>query len=251
MRSALPILLAALTGCTIYAPLQPPAPDIYRKGQLELAGGARLSMHVEGSATYSPLNHLLVRVAGGGTPLPPDGAGVQFAAAHGEGSLGTYWPLGQNWLAGGFGGLGAGRSRLRYLHSIDEEDYRARFLRPFGEVYLHRYLSPYLSLGATYRLNQVRYSSFTNAGLPTSVRNVVRSEPQLFLRVGDKRGTETRAVRVQLCVGMSVAHGPRQRWMDGVVADPPLFQAKRSTLYTTASIIFCPPLLRRPKSGAQ
>ena len=130
-------LLVVLTGCTIYTPLQPPAPDIRAKGQLEATGGMRLSMHAEGAATYSPLNHLMLRVAGGCTPLPAGTQGSRFATAQLEGGLGTYWPLGQRWLVGGFAGSGLGRSRLQFPYSVDLENYRARIRRHYGEAYLH------------------------------------------------------------------------------------------------------------------
>ena len=237
-------------GCTIYTPLQPPAPDIRAKGELEASAGARLSTHVEGAATYSPLNHLLVRVAGCGTPLPPAGPTVQFAMAQAEGSLGTYWPLGPRWTAGGFAGLGVGRSRLRYPQSSYTDDYRARFRRPYGEVYLHWYVSPYVALGSVYRLNQVRYHTFTNAGLPTNVRTVVRSEPLVFVRIGDDRQQENGAFLGQVSIGLSQAHGPRQRLFQADnLTDPPLYQAKLSTFYTTLSLVIHPHLLWKPKAG--
>ncbi|QIX62327.1 hypothetical protein HER32_14525 [Hymenobacter sp. BT18] len=247
MRFILPLFLSVLTSCTIYTPLQPPAPAIRAKGDLDASVGLRLSTHVEGSATYSPLNHVLVRLAGGGTPLPPAGPTVQFAMAQVEGSLGTYWPLGPRWMAGGLAGLGIGRSRLRYPQSIYGENYRARFRRPYGEVYLQWYASPYVAVGTTYRLTQARYSSFTNAGVPTAVRNVVRSEPLLFVRTGPDRNTASGAIQGQLSIGLSTAHGPRQH-RTGDITAPPMYQAKLSTIYTTLCLIVRPHLLWQPKS---
>ncbi|RTQ50807.1 hypothetical protein EJV47_09305 [Hymenobacter gummosus] len=245
MRHAIPLLLSTLTACTIYTPLQPPAPDIQAKGQMQAGLGVRMSTHVEGSAVYAPLNHVMVRVAGGGTPLPASGPTLKFASGQIEGGLGTYWPLGQHWLAGGLGGLAAGRSRLHYPQSAELEDYRARFRRSYGEVYLHHYISPYVALGTSYRLNQVRYSTFTNAGLPTTVRSVVRSEPLLFVRAGDDLRTEAGAIQAQLSVGLSMAHGPRERLMDDIILDLPMHRAKFSTFYTTLSVVIRPHLLRR------
>ncbi|GAB2957279.1 hypothetical protein GCM10027048_24720 [Hymenobacter coalescens] len=248
LRLALVLSVVILGSCTIYTPLQPPAPDICAQGQLEVSQGMRLSTHVEGAVAYSPLKHLMIRAAGGGTPLPPGGPMVQFATGQMEGGLGTYWSLKHRWLAGGVFGSGGGQSRLKYPNSVAVEDYRARFRRHYGEAYLHWYASPYVSLGTMYRLNQVRYSAFTNAGASTHIRTLVRSEPLVFVRVGaDQRHTEMGALQGQLSLGLSMAHGPRPRRTDDIT-DRPLYQAKLSTLYTTLSVIVRPHLLWKTKN---
>ena len=106
-------------------------------------------------------------------------------------------------------------------------------------------------MGTAYRLQQVRYSAFTNAGLPTTVRRIVRSEPLVFVRIGDNRhkpdavvlGRVSTVVLGQISCGLSQAHGPRQH-RTGDIIDPPAYRAKFSTVYSTISIIFCPQLLR-------
>ncbi|UOQ76019.1 hypothetical protein MUN84_15540 [Hymenobacter sp. 5516J-16] len=82
----------------MYAPLQPSAPLVHKKGEAEVAASAYLTGRLEGSAAYSPAKHLIVRAAGG---LRSDGSdSTYFRIRQLEAGIGTYRYIDEQWLLG-------------------------------------------------------------------------------------------------------------------------------------------------------
>ncbi|MBC6606999.1 hypothetical protein H8B13_09230 [Hymenobacter sp. BT188] len=164
------------------------------KGESEVAASLYLSGRLEGSVAYSPVKHVLVRAAGG--LLPSNGDSVDFHIRQFELGTGTYWSLSDRWLVGAMGGYGRGQSNRRFKENDFEYfgpdtvisfNYAARFNKVFGEAFV-AYEGEWATVGAAYRLSQVRFSSLTNNGSPVDLRRMTRSEPMLFMRFGNRSG---------------------------------------------------------------
>lgn len=190
--TGLAVILVGSSSCSVYVPLQPSAPMLRSKGESEAAANVYLSGRLEGSIAYSPVNHVLVRAAGG--LLPNNGDSVDFHIRQFELGAGAYWPLSDRWLVGAMGGYGRGQSSRRFTRSsllFDPDpmtiqfDYASRFHKVYGETFV-AYESEWATIGAAYRLSQVHFSSLTNNGLPVDLRRMTRSEPMFFLRFGNR-----------------------------------------------------------------
>ena len=235
------VLLTSLTSCSVYAPLQPGAPLLRDKGQAEVAGNVYLSGRLEGSVAYSPAKQVLVRAAGG---LRPDNSdSTYFRIRQVEFGAGTYRALSKRWLVGGLAGYGQGHSSRRFTRnefeyfgpdSSIQVNYRARFHKVFGEAFA-AYESDWITLGAAYRLPQVRFSSLTDRGLPINLRRMTRSEPMVFMRVGNPQGIFYWG---QLQVTLSTSTSPGYR------KDPPsqvqIADIKEGRLFTSVGLVIYP-----------
>ncbi|GAB3831577.1 hypothetical protein [Hymenobacter jeollabukensis] len=244
-------LLTLPVGCTIYTPLQPPAPVIQRQHEAEISGGMRLSGHVEAAVAYSPLPHVLLRAAAGGNPLvhmSPDT--VRFRVRQREVAAGTYWLVNPQWLVGGLGGVGWGEGTHWYTRhsapgllnfrpdSLWSYRYEARYRRTFGEVYVHRLGGELFSFGGAYRLNAVRFTRFTNDGVATGFQRTWRHEPQIFVRYGGQRRERGGWLAFQLSSGLS--WDARYRKPAGRAGNRDAVEPRQGGLYTTFSVILRP-----------
>ncbi len=180
-----------LASCSVYAPLQPAAPLIRQKGQAEVAASAYINGRLESAVTYSPVNNLLVRVAGG--LKTGGGDSSYFRIRQLEAGVGTYRDLGNGWVIGGLAGYGGGKSSRRFedggfearWDTVRFRSYAAKFQKLHAEVYVVRDESwlnaGRLGYGASVRLAQVRFTSLTDQGTPVPLRQMTRVEPMAFI----------------------------------------------------------------------
>jgi len=183
----------ALSGCSVYAPMLPVAPQLRDKGEVEVQGTTFLNGRWEAGATYSPVRHLLVHAAGG---LRHDNQDTTyFRIRQYEVGVGGYYPLGRRWLVSGLGGYGQARSMRGYLQSglfnshSELANFQSSYHRFFGELSVaYRTESGGVTLGAAYRLAQVKFDRLTYNGLPLGLRRMPRQEPMLFARFGNEEG---------------------------------------------------------------
>ena len=79
-------------------------PAIRTRGEAEVTGLLHLNSRLEGAMTYSPLNHVLVRVAGS---LRSDAADTAyFRVRQYEVAVGGYWTPNERWVMGALAGYG-------------------------------------------------------------------------------------------------------------------------------------------------
>lgn len=226
-----------LSSCSVYAPLQSSAPLITQKGQAEVVASGYLSGRLEGSATYSPVKHLLVRAAGG--LRTGGGDSTYFRIRQVEAAVGTYRALGEGWLLGGMVGYGSGRSSRRYndfeivyASTSPTKEYEARFGKPFAEAYFSRQ-AHWASWGGACRLSQVRFSTLTNRGEPVPLERMTRFEPMLFMRFGGWRVLPW--LQGQLATSLSLPGEGRVRSPNVAIRD-----TKEGRLYTSLGLVVYP-----------
>lgn len=196
------------TACSVYTPLRAPAPLIDGPQQVELSGGVSTPGYVQGTITYSPLRHVLLRAAGGnGSSETQDSVtrATPWRMRQLEAALGTYWRPSPTMLLGGFAGYGRGTGTHDYTRrtnggfrisfaqrpdSLWVYQYRAGYQRLFADVYAHWFAreEALLSMGFAYRVEHVRFDRYTNAGEPTGRRQLWRHEPVFFARLGSDDG---------------------------------------------------------------
>lgn len=234
--------LGLLASCSVYAPLQSSAPALREKGQAEIAGSAYLAGRLEGSATYAPARHMLVRAAGGWQPGRSDSASHHFQIRQLELGAGTYWPLSDQWVVGGLGGYGRGNSSRHFTRGVFESisdtartyRYEARFRKLYGEVFAV-YEGEWTTFGLSYRLSRVSFPTLTNNGVPVNLRYMTRSEPMVYLRTGNRQGV-LRWLQFQLAV--SLAWSPDQLRRNTV--GPEIFDTKEARIYTSFGLVLYP-----------
>ena len=236
-------LLAGLSGCAVYKPMQCAAPAIYDNGQVELVGSAYFNKRLNGAVNYSPVRHLLLRAAIDGKADADDSTYTRSWQY--ELAAGTYWPLGEQVVLGGLLGAGRAQSQVRYrpieTSYPTQYEYDAHYSKLFGEVYGTWQLGPAFQLGAAYRLTRVGFISLTNLGQPLGLTSMLRGEPMVFVRstFGLRPGGE-RLAYAQLGVGGSalLGAGPGQR--SGAVSN-----LLESNSYFTIGLGFFPSALWR------
>jgi hypothetical protein len=225
----------------VYVPLQPSTPLLRNKGESEAAASLYLSGRLEGSVAYSPVRHVVVRAAGGLRPQNDDS--THFRIQQFELGAGTYWPLSERWLVGALGGYGRGQSSRRFTRSdfnfsypdtTIRFNYAARFHKLYGEAFV-AYEGQWATVGAAYRLSQVRFSSLTNNGLPVGMRRMIRSEPMLFMRFGNRTGFLPWG-QFQLAVSTSSSPGYRAN----TPAEVKLDDIKQGRVFTSIGFVIYP-----------
>ena len=248
-------LLALLGSCTAYVPMLGAAPEIRAKGELEVSGGYSLTNRVDLAAAYSPAPHLLLYAAtslkGGGRAGADSSAFAQNNQY--ELAVGTYWPLGQQWLIGGLAGLGQAHVQARYEDdgSLKFElfGYRQAVPHQFDVIYAkysaQGYLTwrpdPHLSLGISGRLVQLRLTDATDLGVPFRSGPIWRAETMFFARV--RPGYDQGPVQFQLALG-----GSRTLGYDELTAGDqrdPARQFKLGRAYVSVGVSVFPHLLWR------
>ena len=249
--STLAALAGLLGSCSVYAPLQPSTPLLHAKGEAEVIGSAYLSGRLEGSVAYSPLKHVLVRVAGG--QRTGGGDSTYFRIRQAEAGVGTYGRLAEEWLIGASVGYGLGTSGRRFEETRAlifrpdppvTNEYKARFEKVYADGYI-AYEGGRTTIGGAYRLSQVRFSTLTNNGVPVPMRRMTRLEPMLFLRFGNTR-SGVPWVQGQLATSISVSSDYlRNR------ADPQLNDIKEGRLFTSIGLVLYPHRFKREPSALQ
>jgi len=238
-------LLVGLGSCSVYAPLQPSAPMLRNKGEAEVGGSVYLSGRFEGSATYSPVRHVLVRTAGG---IRTDNrTDTYFRTRQLEVGAGTYWPLSERWLVGGMGGYGWGSGSRGFTDGGDSYidtvrtsyAYQARYGKVFGETFIAFEDGP-VTYGLAYRLSQIRFSRLTNNGLPIDLRRMTRNEPMFFMRFGSKQGVLQWA---QLQVALSTSWSADLRRDASFVRE--FYYVKEARIFTTIGLVVYPHRFKR------
>jgi hypothetical protein len=235
--------LAGLAGCAVYRPMQCAAPALYNAGQVEVTGSGYFNTRLNGAVNYSPIRHLLVRVAVDGKADSNDSTYTRSRQY--ELAVGTYWPVGEQVVLGALTGTGQARSQVRY-RPIEtpfpvQYEYDTRYNKLFGEVYGTWQIGSALQAGVAYRLTHVRFTSLTNLGQPLALSAMLRSEPMVFLRstFGFRPGGE-RLAYVQAGIGGSAllrawpaqTSGPDSNLLD-------------SNTYLTIGVGFFPSMLWR------
>lgn len=240
------VALCGLISCSVYVPLQPSAPLLRNKGDSEVAASAYLAGRLEGSVAYSPAGHVVVRAAGG--LRPQSGDSTHFRIRQFELGVGTYRSLSERWLVGAMGGYGRGQSSRRFTENNFEYfgpdtvvrfNYAARFHKVFGEAFV-AYEGEWATVGAAYRLSQVRFSSLTNNGFPVDLRRMTRSEPMLFIRFGNRTGFLPWG-QFQLALSTSSSPGYRGE----TPLDQQLDDVKQARVFTSIGFVIYPHRLRK------
>jgi hypothetical protein len=247
---------ALLGGCSVYVPMLGAAPEIRQKGEVEVTGAWSLTNRVDASVTYSPLNHLLVHAAtsskGGGHQESNDSSSFAQNNQY-ELAVGTYWPLGKQWLVGGLAGFGQAHSEARYTDDGDvklnifgnrqpiQHEFDAIYAKYSAEVYGIWQPSERVSLGLTYRLVQLRLTDVTDRYVPVQAGPILRSEPMLFLRVRPGEGL----LQLQAAVGASGTIGYDRR--AALDETDPARQFKLGNGYLSLGVAFYPHLLWQKK----
>jgi hypothetical protein len=247
-------LSSLLGGCTVYVPMQGAAPAIRAKGEVEVTGSWALTNRVDASATYSPASHLLVRAATsakGGRPNLADSNYLQNNQY--ELGLGTYWPLGEQWLVGGLASFGQAHSQARYIDDggiklfngvqAVEHQFDAIYAKYSGEAYVSYQPSEVVSLGFSYRLVQLRLTDVTDVSVPVAAAPILRSEPMFFVRL--RPALSQGVLQLQVAVGGSGAF--RYQLPEVAGQDDPARQFTLSRSYVSVGLACYPHLLWRPK----
>lgn len=239
---------AMLAGCSVYAPLQPAAPLIGQKGQTEVAASAYINGRLEGSATYSPVNNVLVRVAGG--LKTGGGDSTYFRLKQLEVGVGTYRDLGNGWIVGGLAGYGAGNSSRRFKDggfesrsdTVKFRSYAAQFQKVHAELYVVRdenwRIAGRVGYGASVRLAQVRFISLTDQGLAVPLRQMTRVEPMAFLSFSDP----SRFPWLHLRLTSSLSVSPDERKSPSL--DERIRNTKEGRLFTSLGLVLYPHLFK-------
>ena len=243
-------LLALLSGCAVYVPMQAAAPEIRAKGQLEVAANWSLTNQMDVAATYSPLPHLLVRAAAsskGSGGANPDSSSYAKSNQY-ELGVGTYWPLGPHWVVGGLAGFGKAHARARYTEDGETflrfgpripHDFDARYAKYAGEAYLTWQPTTQLSLGLAYRLVQLRLTDVTDLGQPVTAGPILRAEPMFYFRL--RPGARPELLQFQLALGGSRALGYNQN--NVLDRTDPARQFKVGRSYVALGVAFFPHVL--------
>lgn len=220
------MLLISVSGCTVYAPMQPTMPLIAAAGQAEASGNIQPNGRVEASVAYSPAAHLLLTV--GGTACPKLGTNYFLVTRQYEVGAGGYTALGSaGWLLNGLGGYGQAASNRGYkdvgiiIFGPTYSEYNTRYSKLFAQVGVAK-VGNRDSFGFTYRLTQVRFATLTDTRygeLPLS--RMARHEILLFTRRawGSSKHWES-----MVTVGMSVSSTPR-------IPDDPTYSSNGTAEY--------------------
>ncbi|SDX76572.1 hypothetical protein [Hymenobacter psychrophilus] len=241
------LLISLMMGCSVYEPLRPAAPLLRAKGEAEVAVGGYLSGRLEGSAAYSPLNHLVLRAAGGMTVNQGESAG--FRNRQFELGMGTYRQLPADWLIGGGGGYGRGEGNRAFTRegfgsnrdTTSYFDYAARYHTVFADAFL-AHEGSWTTWGVAYRLSQVRFASLTNNGLPLPLRRMTRNEPMVFVRFGGwHKGKRWWQVQVATSLSWSSDYMAGR----GAYLPQPLADTKEARVLTSVGLVVYPHLLAR------
>lgn len=238
----------AASSCSVYAPMLPVAPQIREKGQAEVQGTSFLNGRWEVGATYSPVRNLLVRATGSWKNPGQDTS--FYRSRQFEVGAGGYLPLSKRWLLTGLAGYGRARSTRSYysfsLLTYDgPHEYRSRYHKVFGEVSgSYRAESEWVTLGAAYRLTQVRFEQLTFDGVPLHLRSMLRAEPLLFARFGNEE-SPLRWLQIQAAVGATSIPGYHPSYN----TEPAEYRrVKEGRGFATLSLIIRPHLFALPPS---
>lgn len=232
-----------LTGCTVYAPMQPTVATVSRAGQLEANASIQLSGRVEVGALYSPLPHVLVVGSGTYRPHLNSGDATFFSTRQWEAGAGTYWPLGKAWLVSGLTGGGyAATERLSSEPLGKTPLLRARYSKLFAQVGIDCRPFRSGSFGVVYRFAQLRFDELTFYQ-PTyrgSVENrtMGRHEVLVYGRY-DLAWGQPHSWQIQSAVGCSLSNLPLH-------TDEP-FETTRNrlpVLLLSMGLVYCPALGR-------
>lgn len=242
-----------LSGCTAYVPMLGAAPEIRAKGELEATGSWSLTNRVDFAATYSPAPHVLLRAAtslkGGGRSGSDSSTFVQNNQY--ELAVGTYWPLGPQWLVGGLAGLGQAHAQARYdddgginfeiigYHQAVPHQFDVIYAKYSAEGYLTWQPDPWFSMGLSYRLVQLRLTDATDQGVPFRPGPIWRGEPMLYVRV--RPGYDRGLFQFQAALGGSRTLG----YDEQTAADrlDPARQFKLGRTYVSLGVSIFPHLL--------
>ncbi|OWP63577.1 hypothetical protein CDA63_08325 [Hymenobacter amundsenii] len=220
--------------------MQPATPLLRAKGEAEVTASAYLSGRLEGSAAYSPLNHLVVRAAGGLTTTQKDSA--VFSNRQFELSLGTYRQLGPEWLVGGSGGYGRGEGHRNFRLGRAEllsdtttyRRYAARYHTLFTDIFL-AHEGNWSTWGVAYRLSQVRFGFLTNNGQPVPLRRMTRNEPMVFVRLSNRQGI-MRWGQLQLASSFSWSSD----YIGSSLNSPERADLKEGRIFTSVGLVIYP-----------
>ena len=230
-----------VTSCSVYAPLQPAAPRIHKKGDAEVASSAYLSGRYEGSVAYSPAKHVLVRAAGGLRTDAVDSTSNYFRIRQFELGAGSYHSFSERWLIGGMLGYGYGRSGRRFrqggFESISDttitREYAARFHKLYAEGYV-AHDTHWSTKGVACRVSQVRFASLKDQGTPVPLRRMTRIEPLVFFRFGGRRISPW----LQFQVASSFSWSPDERRNSS--SDARIRDLKEERLFTSVGLVIYP-----------
>jgi hypothetical protein len=235
-----------LASCSVYAPMLPSTSQIRDKEQLEVQGSTFLNGRWEGSTTYSPLRQMLVRAAGDWKNDSQDTS--FFRVRQFEVAAGSYWQPSEQWLISGLAGYGRARSARGYYEPRLFSGYgelvelQSRYHKVFGEVAAtYRPESGWIALGAAYRLSRVNFEYLTYNGAPSTLNNMLRSEPMLFARFGGP-DEPLRWLQVQTSWGVSSVPGNRP---SSITPEPYEYaRVKESRGFIAISLILLPHLFK-------
>ena len=210
LRLASLIFLAG--SCTVYAPMQPTMPLLQAAGQAEGTASIQPNGRVEITGAVSPARHVLLTA--GGTVCPKLGSESFLVSRQYEVGGGAYLPLGDKWLLNGLGGYGQAVNRRGYsdlpglIGGSTYSEYHARYDKLFAQAGVAKLFGG-VSIGCTYRLTQVRFSSLTEVRRgPLPLTNMLRHEALYFIRYGWNDSGQNRW-EVLSTAGLSLSGTPK------------------------------------------
>lgn len=203
-------LLFEVGGCTVYAPMQPTMPLVTTVRQTEATASLQPNGRAEVTAAYSPAPHLVLTA--GGSVCPKLGTNNFLVSRQFEVGIGSYLLLGPHWLLNGLGGYGQavnnrGYRDLGIIFSSTYSEYNARYNKLFAQVGL-AHVSAGSSMGFTYRLTQVHFSTLTDTELgDLPLPQMLRHEGLFFVR---RPLGSTGTWQTQVALGLSVSSTPKR-----------------------------------------
>ncbi|WBO84790.1 hypothetical protein [Hymenobacter yonginensis] len=205
-------LTVLLNACSVYAPMQPHMPMTRAAGQAEAQLNWLPTSRFDASAAYSPLRYMVLTAAGSFRPRGGYDT-TYFNSRQYEVGVGSYWPATNRLLVSGL--LGGGHSVSErsfrepniFFGSTDElAVYQARYRKLFGQLGV-AYEWERVTLGATYRLTSVDFTTITYNSQALPIENMLRGEPMLFLRVNGLSDQQPAWAQLQMTVGLSTPLG--------------------------------------------
>ncbi|RAK63904.1 hypothetical protein DLM85_20375 [Hymenobacter edaphi] len=223
-----------ISSCTTYVPTLTPTPLLQHGGQVEAGASFHPISQAEAYVAYSPVKHLLLVVNGAQRWNMPTGD-TRIKATQGDVAVGGYGTFGNNrWYLGGLAGYGGAQSFYRfYVPDSPLKEYRSRYARPYGQLWLARQTTG-LAYGAALRATSLHFTrlTFNDQPVQQSVPHLYAA-PSLFVRWGQG------AVQGHAQVGVSTPLGSA-------------FSGRETDLYASelvlgVGVVFSPHL-RRPKA---
>lgn len=206
------VLSWLLSACSVYAPMQPHMPVLRAAGQAEVQANWLPASRFDANAAYSPLRYVVLTAAGSFRPRGGYDT-TYFNSRQYAVGVGSYWPATGHLLVSGLlgGGHAVSERSFRepniFFSPTDElAVYRARYRKLFGQLGV-AYEWERVTLGVTYRLTSVDFTTITYNGQALPITTMLRGEPMLFLRGNGLSDQQPAWAQLQMTIGLSSSVG--------------------------------------------